>query len=101
LTQTFTLDIAIQCASKAAYLAMILLRDVQVIEQYAGNEAVAALSISNSYFNKYNKIKKTDLQAFYYWCKAVELFGESVITRWPVIFVRGWDYHFGKELCVQ
>ncbi len=89
LTQTFTLDTAIQCASKAAYLATILLSDIQDIEKYTGNEAVAALSISNSDFNKFNKIKKTDPQAFYYWCKAVELFCGSGITKGSVTFGSG------------
>lgn len=89
LTQTFTLDTAIQCASKAAYLAMILLRDIQAIEKYTGNEAVTTISISNSEFNKFNKLKRTDPQAFYYWYKAVELIGGSGITKGPVNFGLG------------
>ena len=89
LTQAFTLDVAIQCASKAVYLAMILLRDMTTIEKYTGIESVTTLSISHSEFNKFNKIKKTDPQAFYYWCKAIELYGGSGMSMGQVTFKPG------------
>lgn len=88
LTQGFTLDFAIQCASKAAYLAMILLRDVQTFEKYSEAEA-AMLKITNPEFNKLNKLKKTDLIGFYYWCKAIELYKTLGISKGSVTFRLG------------
>lgn len=78
-----------KCASKAAYLAMILLRDMKTIEKYSGIEAATTLSISNSEFTKFNKIKKIDPVAFYYWYKAVELYGGSGMTKGQIAFSPG------------
>ena len=77
---SFNLDTAIQCASKAAYLSMQLINDKKDIKKFNGNEDIGALSISNTEFNKFNKLKKTDIQAFYYWFKAVELY-EGVVQE--------------------
>jgi len=77
LTSSFALDKAIQCASKAAYLSMVLLKNIGSIEKYTGNEDFGKLNIGNFEFSKFNKLKKTDLQAFYYWYKAIELYDKS------------------------
>jgi hypothetical protein len=74
-TESFHLGPAILCASKAAYLSMVLLKNLGAIEKYTGNEEIGALNIEHSEFSKFNKLKRSDSQAFYYWFKAVELYG--------------------------
>lgn len=69
---------------------MILLRDVQTFEKYSEAEAEAAmLKITNPEFNKLNKLKKTDLIGFYYWCKAIELYKTPGISKGSVAFGSG------------
>jgi len=72
LGQNFTVDTAIQCASKTAYLAMILLCDSHSFDKYS-EEEVKNLKITNPEYNRLNKLRKADLVGYYYWCKALEL----------------------------
>lgn len=73
--ESFNLETAILCASKAAYLSMVLMRNLGAIEKLKRIEDVGTLCIEHAEFSKCNKLKKTDPQAFYYWYKAVELYG--------------------------
>lgn len=72
-SQTFHLESAIRCASKAAYLSMLRLRSTVALEKFTGPEKVATLMITHTDYNKLNRLKKTDPEAFFYWCKAIEL----------------------------
>jgi hypothetical protein len=81
--QSFNLEIAILCASKAAYLSMILMKNLGAIEKFKRIEDMETINIENPEFSKFNKLKKTDPQAFYYWCKAVELYGGIATEEKP------------------
>ena len=72
-SQTFHLESAIRCASKAAYLSMLRLRNNQMAEKFAGPGTIATLIIAHADYMKLNRLKKTDPEAFYYWYKAIEL----------------------------
>ena len=72
-SQTFHLESAIRCASKAAYLSMLRLRNNLMAEKFAGSGTIASLIIAHTDYTKLNRLKKTDPEAFYYWYKAIEL----------------------------
>ena len=72
-TQPFQLDIAIRCSAKAAYLSSLRLANRTDVERFVDAASVAGLLIEHPDYNKLNRLKKTDPEAFYYWYKAVEL----------------------------
>jgi hypothetical protein len=71
----FTIDSAILCAAKAAYLAALLTRQENAIERYEPGKDLSSWQIANPDYNKLNKVKKTSPEAFYYYFSALELLG--------------------------
>lgn len=69
---TFTIDTAILCAAKAAYLIALLMKEEQSIERFGPGKELSSWSISNPDFNKLNKVKKTSPEAFFYYFRALE-----------------------------
>jgi hypothetical protein len=61
----FNIEEAIICASKAAYLSVVLRNDLQTINRYSGPAEIASWTIASD--QKLNKLKKTNPEAFYYW----------------------------------
>ncbi len=72
-SQSFHLETAILCAAKAAYLVTLLLCRQKVAERYRGAETVSSILIDHPKFNKLNRLKKTNPEAFFYWYQAVAL----------------------------
>lgn len=72
-SQFFSIDSAILCASKVAYLSSLLLAHNNKIERFSTNFDFSSWKIENPNFNKLNKLKKTNLEAFYYFYKSLEL----------------------------
>ncbi len=76
----FTIEEALICAAKASYLAIILQRDDLVeIERFLNPTQIKDFEISDPEFNKLNKLKKTNPEAFFYFYKA--LVSVPLITR--------------------
>jgi primosomal protein N'' len=72
----FNIEEAITAASKAAYLAEILKSEiVQKLEKFISPQQIKDWSIENQQFNKLNKLKKSNPEAFFYWYKTLELVG--------------------------
>jgi len=69
---TFTIDTAILCAAKAAYLVALLLREERSIDRFESGQELSSWSISNPDYNKLNKVKKTSPEAFFYYFRALE-----------------------------
>ncbi len=71
---TFTIEHAILCASKVAYLSAVLLKQTNRIERYSQpiEQEIKAFP-----YPKFNKLKKTNAEAFFYWYKALELLGKN------------------------
>jgi hypothetical protein len=67
----FTLDSAILCASKAAYLSALLVTQADTIDKYNRDSNLSDLSVVNPDYNKFNKLKKTNIEAFYYFYQAL------------------------------
>lgn len=69
----FSLDSAILCASKAAYLSALILGEIKTIDRFEKNIEISAWTITNQDYNKLNKLKKTSPEAFYYFFRALTL----------------------------
>ncbi len=69
----FTIDTAILCAAKAAYLAALLIRQKNSIGRFGPGQDLASWMISNPDYNKLNKVKKNSPEAFFYYFRALEL----------------------------
>jgi predicted nucleotidyltransferase component of viral defense system len=72
--EKFKLESAIVCASKAAYLSTLILTEAKGMPQRFSNSGeLKDWLIENPDFNKLNKVKKSQPEAFFYWYKAIEL----------------------------
>ena len=72
----FNIEEAITAASKAAYLAEVLKNEiVPKLEKFISPQQIKDWSIENQQFNKLNKLKKSNPEAFFYWYKTLELVG--------------------------
>lgn len=72
-TGSFSVDAAILCAAKAAYLSMVILNNINQIEWFDNNIDIGDWSIEDPNYNKLNKLKKTSPESFYYFFKAINL----------------------------
>jgi predicted nucleotidyltransferase component of viral defense system len=69
----FNIDEAITAASKAAYLSEVLKsKKIVNLEKYSTLLQVKDWVIENQQFNKLNKLKKSNPEAFFYWYKTLE-----------------------------
>ncbi|HSM25958.1 MAG TPA: nucleotidyl transferase AbiEii/AbiGii toxin family protein [Anaerolineaceae bacterium] len=75
--QFFSIDSAILCASKAAYLSSLLLTNKKNFKTYDKKYDISNWFIEKFNFNKLNKLKKTNPEAFYYFFKALETYNPS------------------------
>jgi hypothetical protein len=69
----FSIDTAVLCAAKTAYLAALLLKQSSPIQRFGTAQDLAAWMISNPDYNKLNKVRKTSPEAFFYFFQALEL----------------------------
>ncbi|WP_169817271.1 nucleotidyl transferase AbiEii/AbiGii toxin family protein [Gelidibacter algens] len=71
----FNLEEAITAASKAAYLAEVLKNETLTkLEIFKNPSQVKDWMIENQQFNKLNKLKKSNPEAFFYWYIVVSIF---------------------------
>ncbi len=69
----FSLDSAILCAAKAAYLSALILQEADLPERFKKDQNISDWIIINPDFNKLNKLKKTSPEAFFYFFQALHL----------------------------
>lgn len=69
----FSLDSAILCASKAAYLCVLILKRINSVSRFDQSLDLSTWSIANPDYNRLNKLKKTSPEAFYYFYQALAL----------------------------
>ncbi len=72
---TFNVDSAILCAGKTAFLAALLMKRELTIPRREYTATMAAWSIANPGYNKLNKLKKTNPEAFFFYFQALEILG--------------------------
>ncbi|WP_100612945.1 nucleotidyl transferase AbiEii/AbiGii toxin family protein [Confluentibacter lentus] len=67
----FSIDEAITAAAKVAYLTKIIQADEEIkIERFKNPLEIKDWIIEDQQYNKLNKLKKNNPEAFYYWVKA-------------------------------
>jgi len=72
--EKFRIESAIVCASKAAYLSLLVKEGVKEIPaRYNGPQEIKDWSITNKRFQKFDVFKRTNPEAFFYWHKAIEI----------------------------
>lgn len=72
--EKYHIDIAIMHASKAAYLAALIKSNSSDVERFEMDiNLLKGLVIENTNYNKLNKLKGSNIEAFYYWFKTIEL----------------------------
>jgi hypothetical protein len=69
-SEHFTLDSAILCAAKVAYLTVLIENQQPTIARFDHTMNLADLVIHNLAYNRLNKVKKTSPEAFYYFYQA-------------------------------
>lgn len=72
-SESYHIEKAIVHASKAAYIASLILHDAQVIEKFNNPKQLADWKINEGVNQKINKLKKSNPEAFFYWYKIYEL----------------------------
>lgn len=74
----FNIDEAITAASKTAYFSEILKNEeISSLEEFDNPLQVKDWLIKDQQFNKLNKLKKSNPEAFFYWYKTVSIFVEN------------------------
>jgi predicted nucleotidyltransferase component of viral defense system len=68
-SETYHIEKAIAHASKAAYVASLIKHDSNVIEKFKNPIEMKDWVIGEPMNTKLNKLKKSNLEAFYYWYK--------------------------------
>ncbi len=66
-SEHFHLEKAFLPASKAAYLAALILSETKEVKRFEDPQEVEKLEIQQPFETKLNKLKKTDPEAFFYW----------------------------------
>ena len=67
--ENYNLDSAIIKASKAAYLSKLLGKGISEVQHFSANETsqLSDAIIKEPLPSKFNKFKKSNIEAFYYW----------------------------------
>ena len=67
----FSIEEAITAAAKVAYLTSLLNKENQEIERFKDPLEIKDWLIKDPAYNKLNKLKKTNPEAFFYWYKSI------------------------------
>jgi len=74
IATNFSIEDAILCAAKTAWLcAAMKTININQFERYDKTTAINDLLISIFPYSKFNKLKKTNQEAFFYWYKAINI----------------------------
>ncbi|MBR6092398.1 MAG: nucleotidyl transferase AbiEii/AbiGii toxin family protein [Bacteroidales bacterium] len=72
-SEPYQIDKAIVCASKAAYLSALIKSDASEFERFVDSSQIKDWQIEQAEYNKLNKLKKSNAEAFFYWYKACSI----------------------------
>ena len=72
-SEPYHIEDATVSAAKAAYAAALIAADEASMASYTGVKCVSMLTIDNPAYNKLNKLKKSNAEAFFYWYHALQL----------------------------
>lgn len=71
IVSDFRIEQAILAASKAAYLSRLLQADTTTVVHYKNPAQIADLQITDPTYNRLNKLRKVQPEAFFYWYWAI------------------------------
>lgn len=66
------MESAVNSASKAAYLSLLIKYGYSEVEQYDKDIDLRNLEIANTDYKKFKTIMKFDPEAYFYWYKSIE-----------------------------
>lgn len=66
-SKKFSMDNAVLCAGKVAYLVMGTLKDTKKFHRFTAPTEIAPFTISHADYTSLNKLKKINPEAFFYW----------------------------------
>lgn len=69
-SKKFSMDNAVLCAGKVAYLVMGTLKDAKKFQRFTAPAEVGPFTISHADYTSLNKLKKINPEAFFYWYHA-------------------------------
>ena len=72
-SKNYILESAVNSASKAAYLSLLIKYNLTDVERYDKKIDLKDLVITNTDFNKFKSIMKFDPEAYFYWYKSIEI----------------------------
>jgi len=72
-SENYHIENAIIHASRAAYIAAIIMAEENALNRFTDPMEIKDLSITNPQYNKLNKLKKSNPEAFFYWFSALTL----------------------------
>ena len=72
-SEPYQIDKAIVCASKAAYLSALIKSGASEFERFGNSSQIKDWQIEQTEYNKLNKLKKTNAEAFFYWYKTCSM----------------------------
>ncbi|MBI4929868.1 MAG: nucleotidyl transferase AbiEii/AbiGii toxin family protein [Bacteroidetes bacterium] len=73
ISENFHIEKAITHASKAAYLSVLIKKDIAEIKRYGSPADITEIIIASPFNTKLNKLKKSNPEAFFYWYHATSL----------------------------
>lgn len=72
-SENYIIEKAVNSASKAAYLSLLLKNDINTVERYNPKINVKELKMSTKRHKLFRNIYKYDAEAYFYWYKSFEL----------------------------
>lgn len=72
-SENYHIEKAITHAARAAYIAAIIKAEEKPIKRFTNPLEVKDWNITNQQYNKLNKLKKSNPEAFFYWFNALTL----------------------------
>ena len=73
-SEPYHIEKAITHAAKAAYLSRLIATNQTEFEKYNNPNQVAEATISAPHNTRLQRLKRTNIEAFFYWWKATQLF---------------------------
>ncbi len=73
-SEAYHIEKAITHAAKAAYLSRLIATNQTEFEKYNNPNQVAEATISAPHNTRLQRLKRTNIEAFFYWWKATQLF---------------------------
>lgn len=76
-SKNYILESAVNSASKAAYLSLLIKHDLTDFERYDKKIDLQRLVITNTEFKTFKSIVKFDPEAYFYWYKSIEIISKQ------------------------